>query len=522
VHVHDDLIEDYGRQAIDAQVRALGGFARRLAAIDPQRLTETERLERPALESSIRARLFELEEVRTWERSIQCYSEVLATSLAGQALFEYAPIAERARRVLSKLRQTPRLMQAARDNVKDPPGIFLKVGLESLRGTLRFINDDLPRAFSAVDDLHLLGDLADASTEASAAIAACIEYFEAEVAPRARGSFRLGRDKFTHKFELEEGLTGGVDRLLDIALRELHETQEEFRRVASRLNGADPSAAWHKAKDQHPEAGQLVAVAQQQVAELEEFITRQGIITIPDGAPVAVAPTPRFYRWTSASMWTPGPFEARPMRAFYYITDVDPSWPAARQDEHLRDFNYGALWAISIHEVFPGHFLHYQHLRQIDSKLRKSILFSSSAFVEGWAHYCEQMMIEEGFRKSDPAMRLGQLAEALIRLCRTIVGIRLHCEDMSVEQAVRFFRDEAYLEEAGARREAERGTFDPSYILYSTGKLMLLKLRADYKAHAGAKYSLRGFHDTLLANGTVPIWLHRALMLGGQNGAAIE
>jgi uncharacterized protein (DUF885 family) len=132
------------------------------------------------------------------------------------------------------------------------------------------------------------------------------------------------------------------------------------------------------------------------------------------------------------------------------------------------------------------------------------------------------MMIEEGFRKSDPAMRLGQLAEALIRLCRTIVGIRLHCEDMSVEQAVRFFRDEAYLEEAGARREAERGTFDPSYILYSTGKLMLLKLRADYKAHAGAKYSLRGFHDSLLANGSVPIWLHRALMLGGQNGAAIE
>ena len=522
VHVHDDLIEDYGRQAIDAQVRSLGGFARRLAAIDPQRLTEVERLERPALESSIRARLYELEEVRTWERSVQVYSEVLATSLAGQALFEYAPIAERARRVLSKLRQTPRLMQAARDNVKDPPGIFLKVGLESLRGTLKFINDDLPRAFGAVDDLHLLGDLADASTEASAAIAACVDYFETDVAPRARGSFRLGRDKFTQKFELEEGLTAGVDRLLDIALRELHETQEEFRRVASRLNGGDPLAAWQKAKDQHPEAGQLVAVAQKQVAELEEFITRQGIITIPDGAPVAVAQTPRFYRWTSASMWTPGPFESRPMRAFYYITDVDPSWPVARQDEHLRDFNYGALWAISIHEVFPGHFLHYQHLRQIDSKLRKSILFSSSAFVEGWAHYCEQMMIEEGFRKSDPAMRLGQLAEALIRLCRTIVGIRLHCEDMSVEQAVRFFRDEAYLEEAGARREAERGTFDPSYILYATGKLMLLKLRADYKAHAGAKYSLRGFHDTLLANGSVPIWLHRALMLGGQNGAAIE
>jgi uncharacterized protein (DUF885 family) len=521
VHVHDDLLEDFGRQAIDAQIRSLGGFARRLAAIDPQRLTEVERLERPALEASIRARLFELEEVRTWERSLQGYSEVLATSVAGQALFEYAPLAERARRVLSKLRQTPRLMQAARDNVKEPPGIFLKVGLESLRGTLRFINDDLPRAFANVDDLHLLGDLADAATEASAAISACVDFFEREVAPRARGSFRLGREKFVQKFQLDEGFTGPMDRLLDIAMRELHETQEEFRRVASRVNGGDPLATWQKAKAEHPPAGKLVSTAQQQIAELEEFITREGIITIPEGAPVAVAPTPRFYRWTSASMWTPGPFEVKPLRAFYYITDVDPSWPADRQDEHLRDFNYGALWAISIHEVFPGHFLHYQHLRQIDSKLRKSILFSSSAFVEGWAHYCEQMMVEEGFRRSDPQMRLGQLAEALIRLCRTVVGIRLHCEDMSVEQAVRFFREEAFLEEAGARREAERGTFDPSYILYSAGKLMLLKLRADYKAKTGAKYSLRGFHDTLLSNGSVPVWLHRALMLG-EAGDVIE
>jgi hypothetical protein len=522
VHLHDDLLEDLGRQSIDGQVRDLGGFARRLGAIDPARLTPTERLERPALDASIRARLFELEEVRTWERSPQHYAEILATSLAGQALFEYAPLAERARRIVSKLRQVPRLMQAARDNIKDPPGIFVKVGLESLRGTLRFVNDDLPRAFGALDDLHILGDLADASVEATTALEGYIEYLEKEIAPRARGSFRLGREKFEQKLRVDEGLTMGADRLLSLALRELGATQEEFRKVASRLNGGDPTAAWAKAKSDHPAAGQLVPVAQQQLAELQAFINRRGIITIPEGAPVAVAPTPRFYRWTFASMWTPGPFETRPMRAFYYITDVDPSWPPERQDEHLRDFSYGALWAISIHEVFPGHFLHYQHLRQLEAKLRKSILFSSVAFVEGWAHYCEQMMVDEGFRKNDPVVRLGQLAEALIRLCRFVVGIRLHCEDMSVEQGVRFFRDEAFLEEGSARREAERGTFDPGYILYTAGKLMVLKLREDYKAHMGAKYALKQFHDSLLANGTVPLWLHRSLMLGEGNGEMIE
>ena len=522
VHVHDDLLEDFSRQGIDAQIRTLGGFARRLAAIDPNRLTDIERLERPALESSIRARVFELEDVRTFERNPQLYADTLATSLAGQALFDYAPLAERARRVLSKLRQVPRLMQSAKDNIKDPPGIFIKVGLESLRGTLRFIHDDLPRAFADLGDLHLLGDLADAATEASNAVGAHVEYLETDLAPRSKGSFRLGREKFEQKFVLDEGITIGADRLLDIATRELAATQEEFRKVAARVNGGDPLAAWRKTKADHPPAGQLVAVAQQQLDELVEFLRRERIVSVPEGAPVAVRPTPKFYRWTAASMWTPGPFETKPVRAFYYITDVDPSWPPDKQDEHLRDFNYGALWAISIHEVFPGHFLHYQHLRHVDSTLRKSILFSSSAFVEGWAHYCEQMMVDEGFRKNDRGVRLGQLAEALIRLCRCIVGIRLHCEDMSVEQAVRFFREEAFLEETAARREAERGTFDPSYILYSAGKLMLLKLREDYKAHVGAKFSLHGFHDTLLGNGTVPIWLHRSLMLGPQNGEMIE
>src|SRR5688572_19621282 len=268
VHLHDDLLEDLGRPAIDAQVRELGAFAPRLAAIDPARLTEVERLERPALDANIRSRLFELETVRTWERSPQHYSDILATSLAGQALFAYAPLAERARRVVSKLRQVPRLMQAARDNIKDPPGIFIKVGLESLRGTLRFIEDDLPRALGGLHDLHVLGDLADASTEAAVAISGCISYLENDVAPRARGPFRLGRERFQQKLNLDEGIGLDADKLLAIATRELHATQDEFRRVAGRLDGKDPMAAWARAKADHPAAGHVVATAQEQLEEL--------------------------------------------------------------------------------------------------------------------------------------------------------------------------------------------------------------------------------------------------------------
>jgi uncharacterized protein (DUF885 family) len=521
VHTHDDLLEDLSRHAIDSEVHALTGYLRRLDEISQETLTDIERLEHRMLRANLQSRVFELEDVRTWERNPQYYSDILASSLAGQALFSHAPAAERARRVLSKLRQTPRLLQAARDNVKDPPGIFVKVGIETMRGALKFIEEDLPRAFRDVDDLHLLGDLADAQAEAAHAVASYIDFLENEVAPKARASFRLGRERFEQKLRLDEGIGVPVDRLLAIATRELHATQEAFKSLAGRMNGGDALEAWARTKAEHPKPGQLVDVGREQLDALATFVQRQSIITLPAGEDITVAPTPEFYRWSFASMWTTGPFEAKPTRAYYYLTDVDPSWPPERQDEHLRDYNYPTLWSISIHEVYPGHFLHYQHLRRVESKTRKSIMFSPASFVEGWAHYCEQMMIEAGFGRREYSIQLGQLAESLIRLARFVVCIKLHAEDMSVEQGVRLFREEAFMEEASARREAERGTFDPTYLVYSVGKLALLKLRQDVKQRQGKSFSLRSFHDTLLSQGTAPFWLHRQLMLG-DDGDVIE
>jgi len=450
------------------------------------------------------------------------YADTIGTSLAGQALFAYAPEADRARRIVSKLRQVARFVQSARDNIKECPGIFVKVGLETWRGALKFIEADLPRAFSTLDDLHILGDLADTSTEAAGAIKSYIDYLGTDLAPRAKASFRLGRERFERKLKLEDGVTLSHDRLLPIALRELEAVQEEFRSVAGRLNGGDPLEAWRRAKEQHPEPGTLLSVAEAQVKELEEFLRTQSIVSLPDAEPVVVAPSPDFYRWAFASMWTPGPFERKPSRAYYYLTDVDRTWPPDRQKEHMRDFNIPTLWNISIHEVYPGHFLHFRHLRKVESKVRKSTLFAPVSFVEGWAHYCEHMMVEAGFRRGDMTIKLGQLAEALVRLARFIVAIRLHCEDLSVEQGMRVFRDEAFLEEATARREAERGTFDPGYLLYSLGKLMMLKLRRDFKEQQGRAYSLRTFHDAVLSQGNAPFWAHRRLLLDETTDASLE
>lgn len=522
VHAHDDLLDDLSRSAVDAHLRTLAGFSRRLRQIDPALLPLDQQVDRRALSANVDARMHEIETVRSWERNPQIYAELIGINLGRQALFGYAPEPERARRVVSKLRQVPRLVQAARDNVKECPGIFLKVGLDTWRGVLAFIETHLPRAFSGLDDLHILGDLADTSTDAATAVGGYIEYLEKELAPRAKASFRLGRESFERKLLLEDGITLNAERLLAIALRELQEVQEAFRVAAGRLDSGDPLDVWRRLKDSRPEPGTLLRSAQAQLEELATFLERQAIVTIPQAEPVVVAPTPAFCRWLAATMWAPGPFESKPSRAYYYLTDVDRSWTPERQAEHLRDLNLPTLWNITIHEVLPGHFLRTQALRQVEPTARKSLFFAPPSLAEGWAHYGEQMMVEAGFRHNDPAFRLAQLSESLVRLARCVVAIRLHCEDMSVEQGMRFFRDEAFLEESTARREAERGSFDPGYVVYALGKLMMLKLRRDYKAQQGSKYSLRAFHDAVLAQGNAPFWAQRRLLLDETTDASLE
>jgi uncharacterized protein (DUF885 family) len=522
VHLNDDLLEDYRRAAIDRHLGALAGFARRLDAIPSEGLTPSEQADRALVDANIRSRQFDLEVTRSWEKNPHIYADLVASSLAAQALFTYAPEEDRARRVLSKLRQVPRLILAARENVKEPPSIFVKIGLESWRGVRTFIDADIPRAFSRVDDLHLLADLADASTEAVQAIDDYLVYLENDLRPKAKGSFRLGRDVFEQKLRLDEGLQVSSERLLTLALRELSRVQDEFRQTAARLGPGDPLEIWAQVRQQHPAPGALIATAQDQLAQLRAFLAKGSVVELPAEDDVRVAPTPDFLRWSFASMWTPGPFETRVSRAVYCLTDVEPDWSPERKAEHLRDYNVPTLWNISMHEVYPGHYLHFHHLRRAPSKVRRSTLLAPLSYLEGWAHYCEEMMLEAGFGRGDHAMKLGQLGEALVRLARFVVCIKLHTDDWSVEQGVRFFRDEAYLEEAAARREAERGTFDPTYLVYSAGKLMLQKLRRDWMDEQSGKPTLRAFHDAFLAQGAATFPQLRRLLLTHADGDPLE
>ena len=523
VHALDDHVEDFTRAALDREIRELGGFARRLAGIRPDALSVDDRLDRTTLELDVHARLLELEQVRSHERNPQFYADTLSTTLASQVVLDYAPAPERARRLVSKLRQVGPFLGAARQNVKDPPGLFVKTALETLRGLISFIERDMPRAFWEVDDVFVLGDLDSASTEAVRAIDAYAAELESDVLPKARGSFRLGRELFQEKLRVEEGIDLPLEKLLDIAERELAQTQELFRRTASRVREGDPAETWQSLKGDHPALGQVVREAREQVQALRAFVEREGFVSVPEHDPITIAPTPPFCRWTFASIWCPGPFETRGVKAHYYLTEAESGWAPDRQEQHLRDFNRPTLCAISMHEVYPGHYLHFQHLRGIESKLRRSLVTMPLSVIEGWAHYAEQLAVEAGFDLYGPATRLGQLAESLVRLARLVVAIRLHTDDWSVEQGVRFFREAAFLEESSARREAERGTFDPGYGAYALGRLMLLKLRDDAKARQGQRFSPKAFHDGVLGLGGLRFPLQREALLGHEEpGSLLE
>ena len=251
--------------------------------------------------------------------------------------------------------------------MEHPPSIFIKLGAETFDGVVTFIERDLPRAFRRLEDLHLLGDLADAATEATAAITRYTGYLRDTLAPRSRATFRLGQERLEGRLQHREGINVGVDRLLAIAERELGRTRERFCEVAGKIDATvEPGEVWGQVKTRHPAPGEVAKTVRGQLNDLRSFIQRNRLVSVPEEESVVVAPTPEFYRWALASVWSPGPFEPKVLPAYYYVTDVDPSWSPERCDEHLRDLNFATLLSVSVHETYPGHHLHFQHLRRLN------------------------------------------------------------------------------------------------------------------------------------------------------------
>jgi uncharacterized protein (DUF885 family) len=522
IHRYDDRLEDFSRAGIRQRIQALHSFERRFQAIDAGTLSERVRGDRELLLSSIRSALLDLETIRPWQKNADSYSSGLTNAAFVIMERSFAPVSDRLRSLIAREGAMPAALAAARENLRNPPAIYTQIAIEQLPGIIGFFERDLPAAFQAADDPALQARFRKANGAVIAALKGYQQWLQQDLLQRSHGDFRLGAQAFSAKLEDDEMVDTPLPQLLEIGMADLRRNQAEFARVARELEPASsPQQVLAELKADHPDAAHLLQDFRDTFDGLVGFIDAHQIITIPSTVRPIVRETPPFMRATTfASMDTPGPFETVAREAYFNVTLPDPSWDAQRTDGFLSAFNYPAISAIAAHEAYPGHYIQFLWMHQLGDRVRRLIGANSNA--EGWAHYCEQMMLDEGYgqpgtgardQRESRLLRLGQLQWAMTRDARYIVGIQLHTGQMSIEQGIDFFVNEGYQSRQTGEVETKRGTSDPTYLYYTLGKLEILKLRADLQRRDGDRFSLKAFHDAFMQQGFPPIRLVRRALL---------
>ena len=459
----------------------------------------------------ILATLHGLENVRFWEKNPDIYSSGITQSAFTIMSRKFAPPADRMRSLIVREKQMPRVFAAARANVKNPPKVYVEVAIEQMPGNISFFEKDVPAAFAAVTDPSLLAEFRATNEAVIQALKEYQKWLEADLLPRAHGDFRLGAENYGKKLLYEEMVDTPLDKLLEIGYEDLRRNQRMFREVAAKNDpNKTPQQILDEAEKDHPAAGKLLDAFRDVLGGLRQFIERHNILTIPSPVMPIVQETPPFMRaLTTASMDPPGAYEKVATEAFFNVTLPEAKWTPAQVEEHLEMFNRGTIISTAVHEAFPGHYTQFLWIQRVPSKTRKLLFANSNA--EGWAHYTEQMMLDEGYANGDLKLRLGQLQDALLRNARYIVGIQLHTGNMTMEQGADFFVKEGMQVRALGERETKRGTADPTYLYYTLGKLEILKLRQDYKK------PLQQFHDDFMKQGGAPIKIVRQALLGNDS-----
>jgi len=514
LHAYDAELPAYSRREVAAEIARAKRALAELAGIPKESLAHENRLDALLLENSIRAHLLDLENIRMWERDPDFYNGVISRALFLLVQRDFAPLDERLRSLIARERRVPEIFRSARANLANPPAIYTKIATLQVASEIRFLRDDLPRAITGARDAALKAEFAQVNQRAIEEYGKFLEYLKTDLASRSKGSFALGAENYRKKLLYEEMVDLPLDRLLEIGEKALRQTQDCFKATAALIDSEKPPAAVIAQLSQdHPDAERLLAETQAGLEDLRNFVTSHRIVTIPSAENPRVVETPAFMRaLTFASMDSPGAFEETSTEAFYNVTLPERDWSDTQKEQHLRAFGRNGIRVTSIHEVFPGHYTQFLWVKRAPTKVRK--LLGADTNAEGWAHYAEQMMLEEGYGEGDPKLLLSQLHEALLRLCRYIVGLRMHTRGMTLEEGIAFFEREGWQERANAEREAMRGTSDPTYLVYTLGKLQLLKLREDYQKKVGDRFNLREFHDRFLSFGYPPIKLIREEMLG--------
>lgn len=521
IHLYDDRLPEMERRSVQRWIDQLLDWLADLENIPFSHIEGDDRFDYGVMEYALRSELLELEETRTWVRDPRLYTGTIASGIASVAERPYAPMAERVASLASRMAASLEILQAARENLSDPPALWTELGMEQTRGLIEFLETDLAAMLAAQAGAAGTGAGAALPTgldrprdQLLEALGDHLAWLETDLLPRSTGDFRLGRYLFERKLLYEEHIALGVTELDRLNEGAIAEYQERLARVAAEIDpNRTPAAIMDSLVHEYPEPGELLETARDMMETAHRWVVASGVVSLlSDDLPI-VRETPPYARLGFASMDAPGPFEIGSRQAFYNITNVLPEWTEAQRQQHMTYFNYPGLLGVTVHETFPGHFVQLTYEREVESDLRQ--VFTPRSFVEGWAHYAEQMVLDAGFAASDPAVRLGQIRRALQRHARWYAGLHLHAFDAPMEDVVRRFMEIAYFEEFPARREVVRATYDPTYLYYALGRMQIIELRKDYMEWLekdGKVFSLPEFHDRLLRL-ALPLPLAREAMM---------
>ena len=529
-HQYDAQLEDYSRKSIDAEIAALKSFEKRIEAIRPDEDAAdfVPRSDREIVLANIRSSLLTLETIRPWEKNADNYSSTCANGAFTLMERKFASPDDRLHSLVAREKQMPALLAAARVNLKNPPRIYTEIAIEQLPDIVSFFEHDVPLAFADAKDPALKAEFAQTNAAVIAALNGYLGWLKTDLLPQSNGDFRIGAETFSKKLEYDEMVDLPLDKLLEIAWTDMRKNQEHFRQVAKELEpDKTPGAVLEELGENHPAPDQLLNAFRATFDGLTSFIRTHHIVTIPSDVRPIVEETPPFMRATTqASMDTPGPFETHATEAYFNVTLPDPAMKPAEVEGYMHSFNVGTVISTAVHEAYPGHYIQFLWVPKAPSRVRK--LLGANTNVEGWAHYTEQMMLDEGYgqpgtgakdERESKFLRLGQLQDALLRNARFVVGIEMHTGQMSFDQAVEFFQKEGYQSKEIATMETKRGTSDPTYLYYTLGKLEIMKLREDLKKKQGAAFSLEVFHNDFLRQGFPPIKIVREALLGDNTPA---
>jgi len=529
LHEYDGKITDYSRLALDAELSRLRRFDDRLTKFDPSKLSPRQSFDLKILQTAIKKELFQIQDMSVFERNPMVYARAADVNVYVQRNF--APLEDRVRSLTAIESQVPNILIAARTNLNDVlPKPYVELAIQIAKGSSDFLKKNLVEAIAALKDERIRAEFLDSNRKAANALADYAAWLEREKLPKASSDFALGEEKYRRLLAQTELVDLPPDKILEIGMEQLKAEQEAFADAAKKIDPNKPAIeVFKQIQSEHPTPENLIPDVGKDLDKIRKYVSSHHLVTIPSDVRPRVKETPQYSRATSfASMDTPGPFERRATEAYYYVTPTESDWPEKQKEEWLTAFNYYTSDIVSIHEAYPGHYVQFLRLNASPAS-RVEKIFGSYAFVEGWAHYCEKMMIDEGYgtaggttpteedTKRAAKYRMAQADEALLRLCRLCVSIKMHTQNMSIDEATKFFQENCYYEEKPARSEAMRGTFDPGYLNYTLGKLQILKLRDDYKAQQGDEFSLQKFHNELLNHGMPAVRLLREIMLKDQS-----